>query len=119
MSWRAALVWWLVCSAAGVTLLVLPDTGPQLITFSEAHGPGLLDSASVVLLLVGTFFFWRHLWRGRASFIPIRPMWTFALGLGAGLVIASVLGDFGAWWAVGAALLVLVQAVLFARTVHA
>jgi hypothetical protein len=119
MSWRAALTWWLAWSAVGVALIALPDTGPRLLTFSGAHGPGLLDTVGVVLLLVGTAFLWRHLWLRRAAFTPLHPLWTFIAGLGAGLVIASVLGDFGAWWAVGAAVLLLIQAMMFARTVRA
>jgi hypothetical protein len=118
MSWRAALVWWLAWSVVGVALIALPDTGPRLITFSGAHGPGLLDIAGIVLLLVGNAGFWRYLWRGREAFSPLPPLWAFIAGLGAGLVIASVAGDFGAWWAVGAALLLAVQGALFARTVR-
>ncbi|HEX6683986.1 MAG TPA: hypothetical protein VF062_14375 [Candidatus Limnocylindrales bacterium] len=118
-SWRVVVLWWLVWSAAGVVLIVLPDSGPRLLTFSGAHGPGLVDAIGVVLLLVGNAALWRHLWRARAAFTPLRPLWTFLAGLGAGLVLASVTADFGAWWAVGATLLLAVQAALFLRTTRA
>jgi hypothetical protein len=118
MSWRPVLIWWLAWSAVGAALVALPDTGPRLLEFSGAHGPGLLDTVGIGLLLVGSLGLWRHLWRGRAAFTPLPPLWTFAAGLGVGLVTASVLGDFGAWWAVGAGLLLVVQLALFARTVR-
>jgi hypothetical protein len=116
MSWRAVLLWWLAWSAAGVTLVALPDAGPRVVALSGAHGPGWVDALGVVLLFVGAFVVWRHLWRARAHLTPMHPLWTFAAGLGAGLLVASVLDDFQAWWAVGAGLLLLVQAVLFVRT---
>lgn len=119
MSWRAALIWWLVWSAAGVFLIALPDTGPRLLSFSGAHGPGLLDTIGILLLVVGNSSVWRHLWHHRAAFASLHPLWTFAAGVGTGLVIASVLADFGAWWAIGTAILVAVQVLLFARTVRA
>jgi hypothetical protein len=113
MSWRAVLIWWFVCSCLGVALIALPDSGPRLLTFSRAHGPGMVDSLGIVLLLLGTGLLWGYLWRRRADFKPFPPSWAFLGGVGCGLLLASVAADFGLWWAGGAALLVFVQAAMF------
>jgi hypothetical protein len=118
MSWRGVLMWWLAWSAAGVAVIALPDEGPGLIAFSGEHGPGLLDAAGILLLLIGSGVLWGYLIRHRArlseTVASVRTLWTFAAGVGAGLVLASVAGDFSAWWVVGAALLAGVQMAMFA-----
>ena len=109
-------VWWLGWSAAGVAAIAVPDQD-RVLTFSGAHGPGVLDLVGTVALLIGALGPWIYLWRGRAALRgPERAAtgWlVFALGLGAGLLLASVLSDFSAWWAVGAGVLTLVQVAAF------
>jgi hypothetical protein len=104
-------------SAAGVAVIALPDSG-QRLEISDAHGPGMLDAAGIVLLLAGSAILWGYLWSVRASLVRspsrLRSAWVFGAGLGTGLVLASVAGDFGGWWAVGAGLLIVVQLSLFA-----
>jgi hypothetical protein len=118
MSWRGVLVWWLVWSAAGVAVIALPDNGPRLIAFSGEHGPGLLDAAGIIMLVVGSAALWWYLIRHRArlsaTVASVRTLWTFAAGVGVGLVLASVAGDFSAWWVVGAGLLAALQIAMFA-----
>lgn len=115
---RRALFTWAACSVVGVALLALPDQGPRLVTFSEAHGLTVLDTAGVAMLLVGWIAMLRQASAGRraavaAAATPRSDRAAFVAGLGLGLVIASVFADFAGWWAVGAALLVAVQVVTF------
>lgn len=117
-SWRTTLILWLVLSALGIVMIALPDSGPRLATFSEAHGPGLVDAIGIGILLIGNGLLWWYLWRARAlvgsAATRVRALWTFAAGLGTGLLLASVASDFSAWWAVGAGLLTIVQVTMFA-----
>ncbi|HCT80504.1 MAG TPA: hypothetical protein DGT23_28855 [Micromonosporaceae bacterium] len=110
------LVWFVILTALGVCVIALPDRGPR-VAFSADHGPGLLDAAGILLLLLGSAALWWYVWRSRNSLTAapkrLRTLWTFAAGLGLGLVLASVVNDFSAWWAVGAGILSLVQFSLF------
>ena len=114
---RRALFIWAACSIVGVGVLALPDAGPRLVAFSEAHGLTLLDTAGVAMLLGGWVPVLRRASAGRqaaggAAWAP-RSRWpAFVAGLGLGLLIASVFSDFAGWWAVGAGLLVAVQLVV-------
>ena len=59
----------------------------------------------------GWLVFAAALWRrrvriARQSGAPPATATVFALGLGAGLLVASATGDFAYWWVVGATLLV-------------
>jgi hypothetical protein len=103
-------------SAIGVVIVALPDAGPRLAV-SQAHGPGLLDLAGIALLLAGSGILWGYLWTARRSLAlsasRLRRAWVFGAGLGAGLIIASVVNDFSGWWAIGATLLLAVQLSLF------
>ena len=115
---RRALLVWLVGSAAGVVLLALPDQGPRLVAFSRAHGLTALDALGAALLIGGWLPAAAHAWRRREELRRRAPQRAvaaapFACGLRSGLVIASAASDFAGWWAVGAALLVLVQAAAF------
>lgn len=108
---------WAICTLLGGALLALPDDGPRLISFSDAHGPGLLDTIGAVLALAGSALAWWWIWRDRRR-MSAAPLWwqitaPIAGGLGLGLVVASVFGDFALWWAVGAVLVTLVQVGLF------
>ena len=111
---RRALVFWLVCSAVGATIVALPDDGRRLVSFSEAHGPSALDAFGIGVLLVGWSAFAAAIWRRRGRLAARLGLgWlaagAFALGLGSGLVVASAAADYPHWWAVGSAILVAVQ----------
>jgi hypothetical protein len=112
------ILWWLLWSAAGVVVIALPDRGPRLVSLSAAHGPSLLDAVGILLLLAGTAGPWWFIWRRRSRLDAVaaagRRVLLVASGVGAGLLVASVLGDFTAWWAVGAGILTAVQVAVFA-----
>jgi hypothetical protein len=114
MRLRTALALWIACALLGGALIALPDTGPRLVSFSEAHGPSWLDAIGIAIVLTGWLAYAGVLWhrrQGLARAAGSRTLAgaTFLLGLGTGLVVASVAGDFPHWWIVGVALLVVVQ----------
>ena len=95
-------------------MVALPDSGDRLVSLSDAHGPSALDAVGIVLLLAGWVAAVREVWRRREKVLEstaagVVRLGLVALGFGAGLVVASAFADFGAWWAVGAAVLALVQ----------
>ena len=110
---RSALLVWVPCSAIGAAVVALPDSGPRLVSFSRAHGPSAVDAAGAAVMLVGWALFVAALWRRRGLVRRARTgplaLIGFALGLGAGLVVASAGADYAYWWASGAGLLVVAQ----------
>ena len=98
----------------GLGLVALPDDGPRLFSLSDAHGPSALDGAGLVLVIAGWLVLLSPAWRRRHLITchaghPLFDLGVGLFGLGIGLVVASVVSDFAGWWAVGAALLGLVQ----------
>ena len=98
----------------GLVLVALPDDGPRLFSLSGAHGPSALDGAGIGLVMAGWLVLLSPAWRRRHLITrhaghPLFDLGAGLFGLGIGLVVASVVGDFAGWWAVGAALLGLVQ----------
>lgn len=104
------LIGWLVLSAVGIVIVALPDEGERIMSFSVGHGPSLVDALGMLMLVLGWLLFVVPLWRLRSS---IR--WRRRLGLvamsAAVLTVWSVVTDTGAWWVLGAAVLVAVQVV--------
>jgi hypothetical protein len=85
--------------------------GPVLVPISSGHGLALIDVVAVVPLLGGLALLVGGLWqrRERLDAALTRRPWAarlgaFAVGLGLGLLIASVFVFFW-WWAIGAGLL--------------
>ena len=109
---------WALCSLVGVILIALPDRGARLFSFSPAHGPSLVDGIGVIILAAGWAVPLLEIWKARAllearaSRRGSRLAW-FMTGVGAGLLVASVFGQFEGWWAIGAATLALVQIYAF------
>jgi hypothetical protein len=117
---QAALAAWVVLSMAGAVVLLLPDTGRRLVAFSGAHGLTPLDALGTTLLLVGWLLalgvvLRRPELRTQAAAHAARGPRAFAVGLGVGLIVASVFADFAGWWAVGAMLLAALQLYWFVR----
>jgi hypothetical protein len=109
---------WATLSAAGLGLILIPDTGPRLFSLSEEHGPSLTDAIGVLLLVAGWATLDIATWRGRRRLGPRRgiPVFTAITTLGAaGLIVWSVPGDHGVWWIVGACVLAAIQLISAAR----
>jgi hypothetical protein len=85
--------------------------GPVLVPISPGHGLALIDVVALVPLLGGLALLVGGLWQRRERLeaaLTRRPwvarMGAFGVGLGLGLLIASVFVFFW-WWAIGAGLL--------------
>jgi hypothetical protein len=85
--------------------------GPVLVPISPGHGLALIDVVALVPLLGGLALLAGGLWkrRERLDTALARRPWAaragaFGVGLGLGLLIASVFAFFW-WWAIGAGLL--------------
>ena len=100
---------WLSLTAGGVVVMALPDSGPRLFSISEAHGPSALDAVGIALVLVASSMLLRRIWSGRARLRSRSAPLAAALLAGAALTAWSILGDHGAWWVAGVALLAGVQ----------
>ncbi len=106
---RRRLSAWAVLSVLGALVVSLPDTGPRLFSLSPAHGPSAVDALGIVLALAGWATFLAAAWHSRDRVrarvaTPGFAVCAFTLGLGLGLVVASV-SVYAHWWAVGVVLL--------------
>ena len=111
---RTALIVWAVCSAIGGAIVALPDSGPRLVSFSQAHGPSAVDAIGIGVLLAGWVVFARAAWRRRDRVVRrgghgLLLAVGFALGVGVGLVIASAAADYAYWWVIGGIVLLAAQ----------
>ncbi|HZG86952.1 hypothetical protein [Paenibacillus sp.] len=111
---KAAIVSFLVLCGVGVFLIALPDEGPRLFAFSEAHGPGVVDGVGIVLVLAGWSVLAAAMWKRRKAVTRYNGTAAFnagmlAVGLGYGLIIASVVSDFSLWWLVGIGIVALIH----------
>ena len=114
---RLRIFVWLLCCVVGLVCLALPERGARrLFSLSEEHGPSTWDAVGAAVLTAGWLVLVQQVWNRRdrltgASHRAALQFGLFALGLGLGLLVASVFGDFEGWWMVGAGLLALVQLV--------
>jgi hypothetical protein len=108
---RSWIVWGIL-TATGLVVLVIPDSGPRLISLSDLHGPSLVDTLGIVALVAGWIVLDLATWR-RRRLIRLRTAGlAFVAGgvvAAGGLVVWSVLGDQGSWWIVGAVVLSVIQ----------
>lgn len=114
---------WLLLIVAGFVIVALPDNNERLFSISKEHGPSLQDAFGLLLIMVGYIGLLQKVWRRKEKILAYRQTKTFQLclfilGLGCGLLIASVAGDFRQWWVVGAGVLVVVQAVAFYKALR-
>jgi hypothetical protein len=95
----------------GLALLALPARleGPPVLPISTGHALSWVDALGVLPLTAGAVGLQAGLWRRRWRLAPwaaARPgeaaaVW-FGVGVGLGLLLASVFSRFFWWWAVGA-----------------
>ena len=108
------IILWVLLSGIGIYFISLPDTGPRLITFSKAHGPGMVDSLGILLVILGWLILVLGIWGSRKEILQYKGSKTFSavliiIGLAYGMIFASVFSDFTLWWAVGIVILLLVH----------
>ena len=96
-------------------MIAVPDSSPRLFSISEGHGPSTLETIGIAVLLAGWSLAFSEAWaRRRRLATALPPAYRYVaaglLGLGVGLLVASVFSGYEWWWAVGTAVLVAVQA---------
>jgi hypothetical protein len=111
-------VCWGVLSTLGLVTILIPDTGRRLFSLSREHGPSVVDSIGVLLLVAGWAALDIATWRRRRALSLRRTaiIVTATAGvIAVGLVLWSVLGDYGVWWIVGAMVLAAIQVTAAAK----
>ncbi len=98
----------------GFVIVALPDSDVRLFSISKEHGPSLQDAIGLVLILSSYTWLLIETWKKRQKVLKYQnsrffKMGLFLLGLGYGLVIASVSNDYKYWWVYGVILLVVLQ----------
>ena len=104
MRWRVTdgLIAWMVFSVVGVLIVLAPDEGGRVFSFSEGHGPSAQDLVGVIVIMLGWLAFLIPLFGSRAM-IWRRSGWFMVVALaGLGLLVWSVATDTGSWWVLGA-----------------
>lgn len=108
---------WTVSSVLGVALLAAPDDD-RVVSFSEGHGPGVVDLLGVASVTVGWAALDGATWARRHQ-LRLSGRWLLTLVLLAvalaGVGAWSVFADAGAWWLLAAVLLAGGQVALAAR----
>ncbi|WP_433608131.1 hypothetical protein ACQP2P_34625 [Dactylosporangium sp. CA-139114] len=116
---RRQIVIALILVLLGIGVLALPAAaeGPRVIRFGPGHGPSLIDLVGIVLVTPGgLWLLWRIVSGLGAARLPTGALFGLGggFGLGLGLTVASVFGDFTGWWIVGLGLVTLVEIFLLA-----
>ena len=107
---------WLVGSAVGVAVLAVPDTGPRVFSFSEAHGPSVVDVVGI-LVLVGVWLPVAALiWSGRRALGRRGCLPAVMAAAGVAMLVVTIALDLGPAWVAAVAILLGAQ-VLVLRAV--
>ena len=104
----------LIVILAGFIVVALSDSGPRIFSLSEDHGPSLQDAVGLILILGPYLYLVFVAWKRRSKIrkyqnLKVFKLSLFLLGLGVGLIIASVMNDYQYWWIHGAWLLLIIQ----------
>ena len=108
-----SLRWAFALLLSALVLFALPAhvEGPVLLRVGPGHAIAVLDAVAVIPLVASSSLFFWGLWRQRVLLTVLvrrhpgrSTTLAFLLGLGFGLLVASVFSDFFWWWAIGAVL---------------
>ena len=92
-------------------MLLLPDTGPRVFSFSETHGPSAVDVIGMSVL-VGVWLPTAALiWSGRRKLGSRGRLLGVLAAVGVGLLVATIAWDLGHAWVAAVALLLGVQVI--------
>ena len=106
----ARLAIWLLGSAVGAAIVALPDSDDRVFSFSDTHGPALVDLLGVVIVVLAWLPVAALLWSHRGLLRGPAARWVAVLVLvGAVLLVAAIGYDWGSVWLVPAALLMVAQ----------
>jgi hypothetical protein len=102
---------WVVGSALGVAVLVLPDTGPRVFSFSESHGPSAVDAVGMSILVAAWLPIAALIWTSRNRLGDRGRLLGIAAAVGVGLLVATIAWDLGHAWVAAIAILVGAQVI--------
>lgn len=105
-------IWlWVAGSALGVAVLVVPDTGPRVFSFSETHGPSAVDVVGISILVGAWLPTVALIWTGRSRLGSRGGRLGVVAVVGVGLLVATIAWDLGHAWVVAVAFLVGAQVI--------
>lgn len=107
----------LIIILIGLIIIILPDSDVRLFSISKDHGPSLQDAIGILLIVLPYLMLVKEAWSKREKILNYRHSkifygTLFLLGLGYGLIIASVANDYRFWWVYGIALLILINIII-------
>jgi uncharacterized membrane protein YidH (DUF202 family) len=108
----------LILIAAGIVIVALPDSGQRLFSISRDHGPSLQDALGLILVFIGYGWFLKQAWTRKEKILQYKDRLSFRLipfllVIGIALIIVSVINDYGYWRVCGAAILAILQSIIF------
>ena len=99
-------VWlWLAGSALGVAVLALPDTGPRVFSFSEAHGPSAVDVVGIMVLVGAWLPVAALIWSGRRTLGRRGCLPAVMAATGVALLVVTIALNLGPAWMAAVAIL--------------
>jgi hypothetical protein len=105
-------IWlWVAGSALGVAVLLLPDTGPRVFSFSETHGPSAVDVIGMSILVGAWLPTAALIWTGRRRLGSRGRQVGVLAAVGVGLLVATIAWDLGLAWVAAVALLLGAQVI--------
>jgi uncharacterized membrane protein YidH (DUF202 family) len=104
--------------AVGFIIVALPDSDKRLFSISKDHGPSLQDTIGLVMILIGYGWFVKQAWKRRERIMKYKRLSSFKIlfflfVFGLGVIIVSVVSDYGYWWICGVVLLIIIQSIIF------
>ncbi len=109
---RKRLTVWAIGSAAWAGIIALPDSDDRVVSFSQTHGPSLIDLAGVLLLLAAWAPIAAVLWSRRGALTgPGAWISAVLLLVGAGLLVMTIGADLGPMYLVAIVVLLVAQLV--------
>jgi uncharacterized membrane protein YidH (DUF202 family) len=108
----------LILIVAGIVIVALPDNGERLFSLSRDHGPSLQDALGLILVFIGYGWLLTQAWKRREKILQYKDRLSFKvipllLVISIVLIIVSVINDYGYWWVCGAAILAILQSIIF------
>ena len=99
-------------------MLAQPDTGPRVVSFSEAHGPSAVDVVGIAVLAAAWIPVAALIWSGRRALGGRGRLPAVMAAAGVILLVVTIALDLGLAWVAAVALLVCAQ-ILVLRAVWA
>jgi len=95
---------WAAATLVGAVLMALPDNNDRVLTFTEDHGPALVDTVGMLLVVAGFAAYVAALVLARRRVRRADALVALVGYLGGTALTAwSVSTDTGWWWALGLA----------------